>query len=77
MIQLVQIYVKSDGIERNISEAIRIYQIAITFNDQFAMVQLAQIYVKGDDIERNMPEAIRLYQIAVKLNNTHAINHFA
>jgi TPR repeat protein len=54
MVQLAQIYVKGDGIERNISEAIRLYQIAITFNDPFAMVQFAQIYVQGDDIKRNI-----------------------
>jgi TPR repeat protein len=60
MIQLAQIYQKGEEVDKNISEAIRLYQMAIEFNDSFAMNRLAQIYQKGDAIEKNISEAIRL-----------------
>jgi hypothetical protein len=38
MIQLVQVYQKVDETERNIPEAIHLYQIVLRLNDSFAMI---------------------------------------
>jgi TPR repeat protein len=46
MNQLVQIYLKGDGIKKNIPEAIRLYQMAVELDDTTSFNHLAKMYYK-------------------------------
>ena len=57
-------------IEKNYSEAVKYYKMAIKLNHSNAMNNLAVYY---DDIEKNYPEAVKYYKIAIKLNHSNAM----
>jgi TPR repeat protein len=55
-----ELYLKGKGIEKNISEAIRLFKNAISLNDSYGMVQFRRIYQRGEEVEKNTSEAIVL-----------------
>jgi TPR repeat protein len=52
LILFAQIYIKGDSMEKNILEAIYLYQMVIELNNSYAMIHLVQIYEKGYEIKK-------------------------
>ena len=63
-----------DTIEKNYSEAVKYYKMAISFGDSNAMFHLAMYY---NDTEKNYSEAVRYYKMAISFGASTAMYNLA
>ena len=63
-----------DTIEKNYSEAVKYYKMAISFGDSNAMFHLAMYY---NDTEKNYSEAVKYYKMAISFGDSNAMFHLA
>ncbi len=65
-------YKNGDGVEKDMKEAIRLYELAAGQGNAVAQKNLAICYKNGDGVEKDMKEAIRLYELSADQGNAVA-----
>lgn len=63
---LGRMYGSGRGLERNPTEAARLYRLAVRQNEPRAMINLGILLRNGDGVRQNLPEAIHLFRQAAR-----------
>ncbi len=65
-LSLANCYAKGEGVDKNISLAIKCWRSAARHGDREAMYQLGVCYANGDGVDRDMKEAVNCWEHAGK-----------
>jgi TPR repeat protein len=69
MNNLANCYQNGEGVDKNLSKAIELYEQAVQLRDPRAMTNLAICYQNGEGVDKNLSKAIEFYEQAVQLKN--------
>lgn len=74
---LGKMYEYGDGVEKDYSKALMLYEKSVKLGNSYAMVGMADMIVWAKGTDRDIPKAIEWYEKAIAMGNTEAMDNMA